>query len=408
MKQLKDYLPPMYSGKELYDKLAVYPEYDSTICSTSVPERLTALSDICSLYIPTDSTIQVYYKLYLALIRSLSQKNTPTATRQLYENHKAIRGQSYKGILGGLDSFVITGNSGVGKSSAVGRAISVISSQNVIEIKKPYQKILPFLVVQTPFDCSIKSLLLEILRKVDEAFDTRYHYDALRIHATTDHLIGTVSTLCLNHIGVLVCDEAQNVIRSKNGRSLVSSITQLINSAGISIVFVGTESVIPFLESDFMLARRTMNIRFEPLQYDEKFYGVCKTILQYQYVKQPCELTDEIVSWLYNHSKGNISVVISLIYEAQLYALTSGLEALNVEALNSAYGEQLSLLHGYLSPQNRYYAAPHKESFSLLMGEEFSEQNEHLIAEIVNRAKIIKANPLEALREYITIEEMTV
>lgn len=41
----------------------------------------------------------------------------------------------------------------------------------------------------------------------------------MRINATADMLIGSVSTVALNHIGLLVVDEIQNVVNSKNGSS---------------------------------------------------------------------------------------------------------------------------------------------------------------------------------------------
>ena len=38
-------------------------------------------------------------------------------------------------------------------------------------------------------------------------------------------LIGAVSQVALNHIGLLVVDEIQNVFNSKNGKSLVGTLT---------------------------------------------------------------------------------------------------------------------------------------------------------------------------------------
>lgn len=407
--KLQDYLPPMYEGEELLNKLAVYPEYDGSICNATIAERLVGLSDLYSLYIPTDMSVEIYYKFYLALLHSLEQKNTMTATKQLYENYKGIKGQQYKGIMGGIDAFVITGNSGVGKSSAISRAISVITdNNNVVEIKSPsYRKILPFLVVQTPFDCSLKSLLLEILRKVDECLETNYYFNAIRIRATTDVLIGMVSTVSLNHIGVLVIDEIQNVVNSKNGRYLVGSITQLINNAGISIVFAGTPAIVPFLEADFMLARRMMNLQYSPLSYDKKFLDICNTLWKYQYVKA-YPLTDEIVVWLYNHSKGIISVVISLIHDAQELAVFSDSGTLNIETLNIAYRQRLNLLNGYLAPQERHYSNTKKDNVSAFHDKDLSDTNDRLIFDIVSYAKATGKDILNLLKQHFSIDEVSV
>lgn len=61
--------------------------------------------------------------------------------------------------------------------------------------------------MQTPFDSSVKGLLLEILRKVDEELESNYYKNALKVRITTDMLIGMVSSVAMNHIGLLIVDE---------------------------------------------------------------------------------------------------------------------------------------------------------------------------------------------------------
>ena len=109
----------------------------------------------------------------------------------------------------------------IGKSSAIQQALQLISGGNIIEFDDPYVKIIPCLQVQCPFDASPKGLLLEILRNVDEAIDTKYYERSRKSSDTTDILIGTVSQVALNHIGLLVIDEIQNVYGRKNGTSLI-------------------------------------------------------------------------------------------------------------------------------------------------------------------------------------------
>ncbi|MFR4988714.1 ATP-binding protein [Anaerotruncus colihominis] len=223
-------LPPMKSGQELTSALDVLPEYELSICNMDTPIRLMALSDLYKVYVPSQMSVEVYSKLYLALLRSLQKKGTKLAVQQQNQNFKAIMQQEYSGIMGGSDSFTIIGASGIGKSSAISRAIALITENRIIEIENPYTKIIPCICVQCPFDSSVKGLLLEILRKVDECIGSNYYQNALRARSTTDMLIGSVSQVALNHIGLLVVDEIQNVVNSKNGKSLVGMFTQLINN----------------------------------------------------------------------------------------------------------------------------------------------------------------------------------
>jgi hypothetical protein len=86
------------------------------------------------------------------------------------------------------------------------------------------------------------------------------------------------------------------------------------------------------------------------MSYNQYFQEFCKVMFRYQYVKQKREITDGIITWLYEHSAGITSVVVALIHDAQEIAILNGKEILNLESLNEAYQQRLSLLHGYIQP----------------------------------------------------------
>ena len=177
-------IPDMKTGNDLISALEILPKYNNNICQKPIAERLIALSDLYSIYIPSDMSIEIYNKLYLSLLQSLKKKPSSVSTIQRYENHKAIISQEYRGIMGGTDSFTIIGCSGIGKSTSISRVIQLISNNSVIQLNNPYTKIIPCLVVQCPFDSSVKGLLLEILRKVDEQLGSNYYEYSIRRNAT--------------------------------------------------------------------------------------------------------------------------------------------------------------------------------------------------------------------------------
>ena len=194
-------LPPMLSGDELKKALEVLPPHSESIQDKDAATRLMALSDLYQIYIPSTMSVEIYSKLYLALLRSLQKKSTKAANEQRNQNYRAIRQLEYNGIIGGADSFTIIGTSGIGKSSAINRAIGLISGSGVLQNESQSMQVIPCVVAQCPFDASVKGLLLEILRKVDESLNSKYYKGALRARATTDMLIGSVSQVALNHIG---------------------------------------------------------------------------------------------------------------------------------------------------------------------------------------------------------------
>lgn len=407
-------LPEMKSGNELISALSIIPEYDKTICHQNQAVRLMALSDLYQIYIPSQMSLEIYSKLYLALLRSMQKKGTQMAIKQRYENYKAIQQQSYSGILGGSDSFTIIGTSGIGKSSAISRAISLITENRIIETDKPYTKIIPCLIVQCPFDSSVKGLLLEILRKVDEELGTDHYIHAVKSRAsTTDMLIGAVSSIALNNIGMLVVDEIQNVVNSKNGKSLIGALTQLINNSGISICMVGTPDSTVFFEQAMQLARRSVGLQYTTMKYDEYFQSFCKVIFKYQFLKNHTEITAAITEWLYEHSAGVVSVVVSLIHDAQEIAILTGKEVLNLDTLNEAYQQRLTLLHGYIQPsviQNKPTTKKKKTAASVKKNQIQSQpkQERYSITEIAERAKAENLDVVELLKEVYTVIEVAI
>lgn len=403
-------LPEMKSGKELASAMAVLPEYNDSIRFQNQAVRLMGLSDIYKIYIPSAMSIEIYSKLYLALLRSLQKKAIRMAVKQSIENFKAIKEQEYSGIMGGSDSFTIIGTSGIGKSSAISRAINLITENRIIEVEKPYSKIIPCIIVQCPFDSSVKGLLLEILRKVDEELQSDYYKNALRARATTDMLIGSVSQVALNHIGLLVVDEIQNVVNSKHGKSLIGSLTQLINNSGISICMVGTPESKMFFEQAMQLARRSLGLNYDSMEYGSAFIGICKVLFSYQYVTEKTEITDAIIHWLYEHSAGVVSVVVSLIHDAQEIAILTGKEVLNLETLNEAYQKRLSLLHDYIQPSishnQQTTKAKRKRTVDSEKGVEIKKTSSASISELVGIAKTENVDIVSLLQEHFSVVEV--
>ena len=407
--QLRTYMPHMLTGIRLKEALRIQPEYSESIRNATESERLIALQDLYSVYIPTKMSREIYSKLYLALLRSMSKKHSLTAVRQFSENQKIIKGKEFSSIIGGSDSFTIIGDNGIGKSATVSRIIDIISGQRVIDLPNS-MRIIPCVQVQTPADCSVKGLLFEVLRKVDEVLNTRYHYNATRVGSTIDMLIGSISTVALNHIGLLVVDEIQNVVNSKNGAVVVGMLTQLINNSGISICMVGTPKSALFFRQEMMLARRSLGLSYGPFSFDDTFTSFCEELFRYQYVQNKASLDSVILQWLYNHSRGNASIVVSLLHDAQETAILDGSEELNIVSLEKAYKSRLAMLHDYLYQepvQVKKKSIRKRTDASEVTADSEENREQTLITDVISRAKRLQKITVEEL-VYYGVEVMEV
>lgn len=409
----REYVPEMLTGDKLKKALMYLPKYDKSICEKDATTRLMSLSNIYKLYIPQIMSCEIYSKLYLAMLMSLNKKETKQAILQQRGNFIGSRTKEFRGVIGGSDSFSIIGKSGIGKSSAIDRAITLIANDKIIEIESPYIKIVPIIQVQCPFDCSPKSLLLEILRAVDERLDSDYYKSGTRTGVTTDTLIGLVSQVCLNHIGVLIIDEIQNVLKNKKGTSLVGMMMQLINSSGISLCMVGVPESIQFFESEMQLARRSLGLQYDTLQYDEQFIEFCNLVYLFQYTKKRVYIDAVTRRWLYEHSRGVVSLVVSLIHDAQELAIMNGHEQLDIEMLAMAYEKRMVMLHSRVEIQKERKPQTTRKMKDIVKTTKANlnvnqKDKNLLINDVVLIAKSKNFDVVEMLKRYITVEEVRI
>ncbi len=346
--KLVNIMPHMLSGEELKKRLLYLPPYSRDICMADRSTRLMELNDMADIYIPSAMTYEIYSKLYLSMLRAAGKKMTAAAVRQGYENNRRIIGKPGNSILGGCDSFSIIGQAGIGKSTAIVKSLEAAGATEIIRLTNPYVNVIPCINVQCPHDCSVKSMLFSILSEVDERLGTRYHERAVRSRATIDSLIGTVSQVAVNHILLLVVDECQNICRNKGGVNVVSALTQLINSSGISICLVGLPETELFFRREMHLARRSVGLSYLKQDCDDFFISFCSVLYGFQYVAHPREITPEIIETLYQCSSGIIGIVLSLLMEAQQVAILSDREELTKELLLETFQTRMKNVNDFV------------------------------------------------------------
>ena len=100
----------------------------------------------------------------------------------MQNGYSLMHGKALAASVGGGNSFSVIGVSGLGKSTALQRVLSLFPQ--VIEHtsyhgQNFYCHQIPYLVVQTPHDASIKALILDIYLQIDSLVETSYQKDAL-------------------------------------------------------------------------------------------------------------------------------------------------------------------------------------------------------------------------------------
>lgn len=348
-------LPPMMVGRELASALAFLPPYSPPDRERPAGERLQLLSQLYSIYQPLPMTIELYCQIYNTMLHSYSTYTPITEAVYAHAAYASIRSGANAASIGGGSSFSLIGVSGLGKSTALQRVLSLFPQD--IEHKSYQGKMLcchqiPYLVVQTPHDASVKALILDIYLQIDALLGTTYHVHAEKTRATTDVLVSQLSLILRsNHVGLLVVDELQNVAYRKGngGSKFLNFLVQLINSAGIGVCMVGTPRVFQLLQQEFRSARRATGLVYDRLPDGAEFDLLLRTLWHYQYTQNDTTLTPELRSYLYRWTQGIPDILVKLMYHAQEQAILTGIESLNAEQLKGALQNNLGMVNDYLS-----------------------------------------------------------
>lgn len=175
-------LPPMLSGKDLIHALAVIPPYNDSDRDRSTGERLQLLSSLYEFYQPLSMTIDLYCEIYTAMQHCYGQYSPQSEAAAFQNGYSLMHGNALAASIGGGNSFSVVGVSGLGKSTALQRVLSLypqVIEHTEYHGQKFYCHQISYLVVQTPHDASIKALILDIYLQIDSLIGTTYQKDIL-------------------------------------------------------------------------------------------------------------------------------------------------------------------------------------------------------------------------------------
>lgn len=401
MDNLKEQLNKYLSGDDLIKALTVLPPYREGL--TDVTDRLTALLDIYKIFIPSKSTPDIYNRFYMAILNALEKKNTLSEVGLQNDNFRAIKGLKRYGVIGGLESFRITGTAGLGKTSSVQRCSEIITDK-ILKSSNPYREIVPILFIECVADGSFKSLLYSILQEVDKLLRTTYFASNRHAQTTVDALLAAVSNVLTNHVAVLVIDEIERVANdSRKGITLINYLTQLVNQSNIAICFVGNESANRYFETKEYMSRRTIGISLHKMDYDDYYYSFVKILFNYQYTLKKVEFNAEYARLLYKLSNGIPSMLVSLFAETQRNAILSGKEELTPAVFESTFKDNFSTMARYIDC-DKTKVSTKKETVNANHTESISFDNPYLFAQLAKKIGKDAGSFISQLKEYVSVE----
>lgn len=352
-------LPPILSMEEAFDQLSFLPLYHSSERNLSREHRYHALLRLLRFYQPLNQTLNLELRFssfirYGYVSRNPLQKEHVQALNEL---HSRLVNNENLGlppdIRSSASSFTLMGFSGIGKTSAIERVLSLYPQ--VILHKEPINGIqIVWLKLNCPHDGSLKTLCMNFFQKIDKLIGTNY-YEKYGKHTNSISSMvirmGQVSRL--HFIGAIIIDEIQHMLSASGSASevMMNYLVTLVNEIGVPVMFIGTMKAKALLQKDFRQARRSSGLGdmiWQQMKKDDDWEILITSMWDYQWTKEHTELTEELYDTIYEESQGIVDVALKLYILGQFRAINSGLERITPQIIKETIKEDLQILQPIL------------------------------------------------------------
>ncbi len=248
-------LPPILCESDAASLIMHFPpvneherELDSAVRLHCI-DRLRTVVQPLPIHLELESTLS-------SLIRSgYVGRNplSPTTVRHLHSLSTSRR--TSDGFRSTATTFSLVGLSGIGKSTAL-ESILRLYPQTVLHERygnrQFVQTQITWLKLDCPFDGSLSGLCRAFFRAVDQAIGQDRYANSYRSRSGLPDTIQRMEQVASTYfIGALLIDEIQHLRSARTGGkdNMLNFFVNLINSIGIPVVFIGTNSMISLLGS---------------------------------------------------------------------------------------------------------------------------------------------------------------
>lgn len=355
-------LPPIGEVEDCLSSIQFLPDYSPEERQLSLMERQQLLGNLGNLMVPLERHIELAMAMD-KMLRAGYVGREPKSSRhgqvfqELYNKQKS--GQTFTQTAttrAQQISSALIGLSGMGKSTFVERFLATYP-QVIYHPELNLHQVV-HLHIEMPSDGkSIKGLAHAILAELDKLIPDADYYEeyALKGRPGADALMRSVARLMHMHcVGILVCDEIQNLANShKGGDTVMTELVSACNDLGLPILFIGTNKAATVLNKDFRQARRSVGQSIAPWDRLHQFAEpgrinewdeFARTLWGFQWTANYVPYSPEFSHALYFHSQGVIDIAIKLFAAAQARAMNDGSEKISIAHLDKVFCTQMQLV----------------------------------------------------------------
>ena len=357
-------LPPIYSPSKATQLLTVDIGYHEGEREFDDEYREHCIYRLFRYFQPLETHIDIEKRVSRAIRQGYISKNPikPQYTAKLVQGAAAIKNGSYDwhneyNPYSTAAGFTIIGLSGVGKTTAIERILSLYPQQiqHTNYNNEPlFLTQLTWAKIDCPFDGSLKGLCFSFFAYIDKVLGTDYSRKFAVNRMTVDSALPRMAQIATSHcLGLLVIDEIQHLSQAKSGgkEKMLNFFVTLVNTVGVPVVLIGTSKALPILQSEFRQARRGSgqgDLIWERMQNDISWDVMIRAMWKNQWTREHTPLTDELKNVLYDESQGILDIAVKLYAFAQAKVIGDGTEKVTAAAIREVAAVKLKLLKNYL------------------------------------------------------------
>jgi hypothetical protein len=355
--------PPPLTDDELILRLAKRPEFselDRELAKTfrmGMPHRLEN-----QFFYPCKQHISLYIHIYNHITTGYLPRNpiTPVGQAHLYGTGTPRYGKDVSGD-GSSPITLLVGLTGVGKSALVRRILNAIGHPVVMHsnyLGRPFcETQILYLKRNVPDQASSKSLNSALCQHARELIGNYRRTSASEYSRTYrpeyfENLRAAVDNF---HVGITVIDELHHISLAKSGGA--DELLALIKNAGEEIsaplLLIGTTKTLKLLRGSMEVMRRLINEGLRKIDRplsaaDEDWVNMVTKAWEYQWVRRPIPISEEIISCLYQCTQGITGLFLSLFIAAQKIAIEDDIEVVDTKLLYQIYNTRFDVLHPFI------------------------------------------------------------
>jgi len=353
-------MPPiMPSAEAAISALSVKPVYSEAERELEIYYRLHSTMRLSRYFQPLFTHLDIEQRVSRSIRQGYVSRNpvTPQYVQRFQQIEQRFEPADYRSVRTTGIGFTIIGMSGVGKTTAIERVMSLYPQYitHTMYAGKPfYLKQVVWMKLDCPHDGSIKGLCLSFFSELDRILKSNYAKSFPASRNTIDTMMLKMTTLAHTHgLGLLIIDEIQHLNQAKSGGSekMLNFFVTLVNTIGVPVILIGTPKALPILQSEFRQARRGSgqgDLIWNHMKNDESWEIMLRTMWKYQWTRYKSPFTLEMKNVLYEETQGIIDLAVKLYGIAQIKAIYCGIERLTPVIIRESAAECLQLVRPML------------------------------------------------------------